>query len=114
MQTLYIFFGIAALVGIVTGTSLHYVLGFIISILNLDSSPEEQEGRALASYRAEKQERRDAKDPIMRLRQKEGLQKNDLSLREECMDWNTSKQDRGRGGNRINTILEEEDSSDSF
>ena len=115
VQTLYIFFGIAALVGIVTGTSLHYVSGFIISILNLDSSIEEQRGRTLASYRAEKQERRDAKDPILKFRQKdEGLQRNDLKLREDYTNWNLSEQDRGRGGNRFNTILEEEDTSDGF
>ncbi|KAF6223482.1 hypothetical protein HO133_000325 [Letharia lupina] len=114
-ETLYIFFGIATLVGLVTGTSLHYVSGFITSILNLDSLPEQQRGRTLASYRAEKQERRDAKDPIMELRQKdEGLQGNDLRLREDYMNWSLSKQGRGRGGPRFNTILEEEDTSDGF
>lgn len=114
-ETLYIFFGIAALVGIVTGTSLHYVSEFITSILNLDASPEAQRVRTLTSYRAEKRERRDAKDPIMKLRQKDkGLQKNDLKLREDYVDWKLSKQDRGRGGSTFNTILEEEDSSDGF
>ena len=69
----------------------------------------------MASYRAEKQERRDAKDPIMELRQKdEGLQGNDLRLREDYMNWSLSKQGRGRGGPRFNTILEEEDTSDGF
>lgn len=115
LKTLYIFFGIAALVGIVTGTSLHYVSEFITSILNLDASPEAQRVRTLTSYRAEKRERRDAKDPIMKLRQKDkGLQKNDLKLREDYVDWKLSKQDRGRGGSTFNTILEEEDSSDGF
>lgn len=114
-ESLYIFFGIAALVGILTGTSLHYISGFIISALNLDSSPEGQRGRTLASYRAEKQARRDAKDPITNLRQKDdGLRRKDLRVREEYMNWNSSKQDRGRGGNRFNTILEEEDTSDGF
>ena len=87
--------------------------GFIISILDLDCSPEEQRGRTLASYRAEKQESRDGKDPIMKLRQKdEGLQRNDLGMREDYRNWNSSKQDRGQSGNRFNTILEEEDTSD--
>ena len=54
-------------------------------------------------------------DPIGKLRQKDqGLQKIDYKLRENYKDWNFSIQDRGRGVNRFNTILEEEDSSDGF
>ena len=83
-------------------------------MLKLDSLPEEQRGRTLASYRAEKQEEHDAKSPIMILRpSNEGLQKNDPRLREDYMNWSSSKQDRGRGGNKFNTILEE-DTSDGF
>ena len=114
VQTLYIFFGIAALVGIVTGTSLHYFSSFIMSMLNLDRSPEEQRRRSLASYRVEKRERAHAEFPILESRQKQRLQNNDLGLREESRDWNTIIRGRERGGIRINTILEEEDSSDCF
>ena len=114
MQTLYIFFGIAALVGIVTGTSLHYVSSFIMSLLDLDRSPKEQRGRSLASNLVEKRERAHAEIPILESRQKQRLQNNDLDLREEYMDWNRIMRGRERGGIRINTILEEEDSSDCF
>ena len=115
MQTLYIFFGIAALVGMVTGTGLHYVSGFIISMLNLQASPEQQRGATLASCRAEKQVRQDAKDTIVKVVQNdEGFQRDKYLLRDDLVNWNTSKQDRGRGGDRFNTILEEEDSSDGF
>lgn len=114
LQTLYIFFGIAALVGIVTGMSLHYISGFIISLLNLDASPEERRGRTLASYRAEKRERWDAKEPIMKFRQKDEVpQRNDLGSNEDYLKWNSVKKDQGQGGNRFNTILEE-DTSDGF
>lgn len=114
LQTLYIFFGIAALVGIVTGMSLHYLSGFIISLLNLDASPEEQRGRTLASYHAEERERWDAKGPIMTPGQKgEGPLRNNLRLKEDYMDRISVTQDQ-RSGNRFNTILEEEDSSDGF
>ena len=86
-----------------------------MSILNLEASTEEQRPRTLASYRAEEQERRDSKDLIMKCRQKDkGFQKNHLNSREDYVDWNLSKQHRGRGGSRFNTILEEEDSSDGF
>ena len=114
VQTLYIFFGIAALVGIVTGTSLHYVSSFIISMLDLDRSPEEQRGQSLATCRVEKRERAHAEIPILEARQKQILQNNDLGLRENHMDWNAIKRGRERVGIRINTIIEEEDSSDCF
>ena len=114
VQTLYIFFGIAALVGMVTGTSLHYVSGFITSMLDLDQSPEEQRGQPLVSYRVKKRERAHAEIPILESRQKQRLQINDPGLREEYTDWNTIKRGRGRAGIRINTIIEEEDSSDCF
>ena len=114
LQTLYIFFGTAALVGIVTGMSLHYVSGFIISLLNLDNSPEEQRGRTLASLHAEERERWDAKDPIIKPRQEgEGPHRDNLRLKEDYKDRNSVTQDQ-RSGNRFNTILEEEDSSDGF
>ena len=84
-------------------------------MLNLDSSLEGQRRRTLASYRAEKQERRNAKDPVTGLRQKDDdlRRNNDLRLREDYINWDSSKRDRGRAGNRFNTILEE-DTSDGF
>ncbi len=57
-QTLYIFLGVAVLVGALTGTSLHYASGLIVSLLRLKSQPEEQRGRTLASYRQEKRDKR--------------------------------------------------------
>ena len=84
-------------------------------MLNLESSPEVQTGRTFTSYRAEKQERRYGKDPIMKVIQNDGgLQGYELRSREDRMNWLVSNEDRGRGGLRFNTILEEEDSSDSF
>lgn len=82
-------------------------------MLNLDPSPEIYRGRTLAAYRAGKQERQDAKDPIMKVRQKDqGFRKKNLGLMEDYTNWNPSKQDRAV--DRFNTILEEEDSSDGF
>ena len=84
-------------------------------MLNLESSPEIQTGRTSASYRAEKHERRYVKDPMMEVVQNDGdLQGYELMPRDDRINWVTSNQDRGRGGLRFNTILEEEDSSESF
>ena len=114
-QTLYIFFGIAALVGIVTGMSLHYVSAFIISILSLESPPEKPRGRTLASYRAEKQKRWNVNHSVMKLRQIDGGPKrNEFHSEEDCTNKGSAKPNRRPGGSRFNTILEEEDSSDGF
>lgn len=84
-------------------------------MLNLESSPEEQTGPTFASYRAEKHERGYVKDPMMKMVQNDGgLQGYGIRSREDRMSWSISNQDRGRSGLRFNTILEEEDSSDSF
>ena len=84
--------------------------GFIMSMLNLESSTEEQRGRILASYRAEKHKRRDAKDQIPRLVHNDvGLQRNGSRSSKDYMNCNISKRD----GNRFNTI-EEENTSDDF
>ena len=84
--------------------------GLIMSMLNLESSPEEQRGRTLASYRAEKHKRRIAKDQIPRLVHNDGgLQRNESRLSKDYKNCNISKRD----GNGFNTI-EEENTSDDF
>ena len=84
-------------------------------MLNLESSPENQTGRTSASYRAEKHERRYVKDPMMKVVQNDAeLQGYEIRPSEDRMNWIISNRDRGRNGLRFNTILEEEDSSDSF
>ena len=84
-------------------------------MLNLESSPEVRTGRTFASFRAEKHERGCVKDPMMKVVQNDGgLQGYELRPREDRINWIILNQDRGRGGSRFNTIVEEEDSSDSF
>ena len=84
-------------------------------MLDLESSSRERRGRTLAFYGAEKQDGWDAKDLMMRpVQNDEGLQRNKLSLRKDHTDWRLSKKDRRQSGNRFNTILEEEDTSDGF
>lgn len=113
MQTLYIFFGVAVLVGVITGTSLHYVYSFISSLLDLEGQPEERRGRTLASHRREQQPK--AEDPLIKIETRGGeLPMSDVTPKEEYRDWEWSKQSRGKKRNGlINTILEE-DSTDDF
>ena len=104
-------------VGILTGTSLHYVSGFMVSVLRLEvQSQANQGGRSLANYRAEKLEREVKKeDPLEKLvRESKALPRDDSALANELKDWQWAKEKRGRSrnGSMPNTILEEEDSSE--
>ncbi|KAI9881353.1 MAG: hypothetical protein M1830_003360 [Pleopsidium flavum] len=104
-ETLYIFFGVAALVGAVTGLVLHLSSSFVATTLSLDAVTEEQ-GRTVASYRAEKQR---AKLSIPRI----GAQRKiDRSLKTDYADWLGKDKGQGRKGLLSTTILEENDDSE--
>ena len=113
VQTLYIFFGVAVLVGVITGTCIHYAYSFISSLLDLMGQPEEQRGRTLASYRRQQQQK--AEDPLVKVEARGGgLPTGDVTPKEEYRDWEWSKQSRGKKRDGlINTILEE-DSTDDY
>ncbi|MCJ1434111.1 hypothetical protein MMC27_003477 [Xylographa pallens] len=112
LETLYIYFGVAALVGICTAAILHYSMTFVIKNLRIDGSGEER-GRTLSSYRAEKTERQAEK--IRQTLPKVGLKPKrlDTGVKEEYSKW--LKQDKGFAtkGLLSTTILEEEDSSEA-
>ena len=115
-QTLYIFFGVATLVGILTGTSLHYISGFIGTLLKLESRDEAQQsrGRTLAAYRIEKREKQRQKGDtgLLKIPRYMPQASGDVSPKEESMDL--FRQDRGRRKGSLirTTILEEDDSSE--
>jgi len=112
LETLYIYFGVAALVGICAAATLHYSMTLIVRSLRIDGTAEER-GRTLSSYRAEKTERQAEK--MRQTLPKVGLKpmRLDTGLKEEYSDW--LKQDKGFGtkGLLSTTILEEEDSSEA-
>jgi len=115
-QTLYIFFGVAALVGLVTGTGLHYASGFIASVLKIDSRAEERQARSIAEYRARRQEQleKEARSPML---PQVALSQPQVggAMKEEYHEW--LRQDKGLQGKKgliPSTILEEDDSSDAF
>ena len=113
-QTLYIFLGVAVVVGALTGTSLHYISSFMISFFRLEptSAEEAAEGRSIAEYRAEKQDHENNKDPLGKILRNNKLLRNDAAMANELKDWEWAQGERGRKGLVPNTILEEEDSSE--
>lgn len=62
-ETLYIFFGVATLVGIITGTSLHYVSTFLASVLKIDGRPQERRARNVEGSEVGKLEKLEAREP---------------------------------------------------
>ncbi len=102
------------LVGILTGTSIHYAFSFVLSVLDLDGRAEKQRGRTLSMYRAEKQRRLEEKDPLMKLQRKSGWSIEAGALRRGLGDREKPKGNRGRSGSRLvpNTILEEDSIED--
>ncbi len=115
VQTLYIFFGVATLVGILTGTSLHYMSSFIGTLLNLEGHEEAQQsrGRTLAAYRTEKREKQRQKGDmgLLKIPKYTPQASGDVSPKEKSMDL--FRPDRGTKGSLLGTtILEEDDSSE--
>lgn len=117
-QTLYIYFGVAIVVGALTGTSLHYFSTFVITALQLERTREEKPGRSVAPYRAEKVEKQAKKGPLRKLLLPGRTRlKSDVAVKNELQDWQIGNEERGRGRNGRNglipnTILEEDDSSE--
>lgn len=105
----------------ITGTSLHYITGFIASALKIDTRAEERQARSVAEQRAKRQEKREKEEevrspalPTVRLSQP-GQPITKDAMKNEYTEW--LKQDQGkrrRKGGIPSTILEEDDSSDGF
>ncbi|KAI9721448.1 MAG: hypothetical protein M1812_002210 [Candelaria pacifica] len=110
-ETLYIFFGVAAVVGILTGSVLHLSSSFLITTLNLQSGPEEDEPLPISIVAARRQKRSARLEtPMVKLKQSPRI---DTSMNREYADW--LEKDRGRRKNGLlsTTILEEDDDSEA-
>ena len=100
----------------ITGTSLHYITGFIASALKIDNRAEERQARTLVEQRVKRQEQKreiQARSPALpsvgtSQRKIESPPKDDYS------EWLKQKGQRRRKSGIPSTILEEDDSSDGF
>jgi len=120
-QTLYIFFGVAAIVGIITGLILHFLSKTSTHILGLDNRAAERpaKGHSVATYRASREKKKkldkeltdaakarmQALDPLLR----EVLQHSPGGRLSMPQSPNTPKR---RDGLLSTTILEEVESSE--
>ncbi|MCJ1247203.1 hypothetical protein MMC30_004417 [Trapelia coarctata] len=112
LETLYIYFGVAVLVGILLGAIIHHTTRFLINVLGIDKASEER-GRTLAAYKAKKTERqaKKAKQSLPQI----GLKpmRLDGAIKDEYAEWLKRDKSPGTKGPLFTTILEEEDSSEA-
>lgn len=117
-QSLYIFFGVAALIGVITGTFLHFSSSMLTIVFNLHSSPEDQiPVRTAASVRATREKRKLEsawESSGGAAWSSEGKETHADEMKMEYAEF--LEQDRGKrkGGKGLlaQTILEEDDDSE--
>jgi len=115
-ETLYIYFGVAAIIGLLTGSILHFSSNIIISILDLHSKPQES-GRTAASVRAAREKKlEEAWQTVTPAGGNQGRARLGEALKKEYaeyLDKDGGKKREGQGLLSL-TILEEDDSEDGF
>ncbi|KAL8835447.1 MAG: hypothetical protein Q9176_006888 [Flavoplaca citrina] len=113
-QTLYVFLGVALLLGVATGTTLHYTSSFLTALMNLDGQPQEPpRGRTMASYRAgtsEKLQRKVIDRPSLGFAASPPLV--DTISTEDFTKLLEQHRQSGRKSLWSTTILEEDETSD--
>lgn len=63
MQTVYIYLGVAALVGVLGGLTVRGVYGVLRKLLRLDARPVVPKGRTVKQYREEKRQQKLKDEP---------------------------------------------------
>ncbi|PBP20538.1 hypothetical protein BUE80_DR008647 [Diplocarpon rosae] len=107
-ETLYIFLGTAAIIGLITGSVLHLSSSVLVSLFNLNSVPEEM-GRSAASVRAAREKKKlEQALPTSKAKSESANSRDEASI-EKYTEW-LEKSEQGLLGQ---TILEEDD-SDGF
>ena len=116
-QTLYIYLGVAALIGLFTGTFLHFSSSLLTRVLDLRTSPQES-GRTAASVRAARERKRledawQASTPI-RSRQARRRMEDTSKDYSEYVEKDRGKRKEGQGLLSQTILEEDDDSADRF
>jgi len=113
-ETLYIYLGVAAVIGLVTGSILHLSSTLLISMLNLSPLPEETQ-RSAASVRAAREQKKleDAWQSSA-VESDQPRWKVDISMEAKHGDWSEKDATKRREDHGLlgQTIIEEDDDSE--
>jgi hypothetical protein len=108
-KTLYIYLGVAAVIGLLTGSILHMSSSILVSVFNLTSTPEET-GRSAASVRAAREKKKlEQAWQSSTTKTERGKWKEEPSTEKKFSEWLETDQ-----GLLRQTILEEDDDSEGF
>lgn len=113
-QTLYIYLGVAAVIGILTGSILHITSSILASIFNLTPTAEEA-GRSAASARAAREKKKlEQAWQSSTIKNERGSWKTEPSTEKKYAEWlETDRGQRGEDQGLLRqTILEEDDDSE--
>ncbi|KAI9826879.1 MAG: hypothetical protein M1832_005818 [Thelocarpon impressellum] len=125
LETLYVYLGVAVLVGLASGTLLHLSSGTLVAALDLRARPGEDEAPR-STYSSSIDARRARRAAVRAKRQQagdlpspgspEGLRHGglDVGLKREYADWLDKDRGRKREGLLGQTILEEEDDASDY
>ena len=113
-KTLYIYFGIALLVGALMGLCLHSCSAFSMSLLKKEGNVDDETELNISSFAVRKQKRRGNRALPSTLNDSKGWSGKDGDRFDPQLDIERSRSDRGRSRNASvpNTILEEDDTSE--
>ncbi|CZR58916.1 uncharacterized protein PAC_08808 [Phialocephala subalpina] len=114
-ETLYIYLGVAAVIGLVTGSVLHLSSTVLVSLFDLTPTPEEK-GRTAASVRAAREKKLEQVWQDSQVKDEDGNWKNGISM-EKYVEWlekNATQRGDDHGLLGLTILEEEDDSEDEF
>jgi hypothetical protein len=112
---LYIYLGVAAVIGLVTGSVLHLSSTVLVSLFDLTTTPEEK-GRTAASVRAAREKKLEQVWQDSQVKDEDGNWKNDISMEKyaEWLEKNATQRGDDHGLLGLTILEEEDDSEDEF
>lgn len=115
-ETLYIYLGVAAVIGLVTGSILYLSSTVLVSLFDLTPTPEEK-GRTAASVRAAREKKKlEQVWQDSQVKDEDGNWRNDISTEKyaEWLEKNATQRGDHHGLLGLTILEEEDDSEDEF
>jgi hypothetical protein len=111
---LYIYLGVAAVIGLITGSILHISSSVLISLLRLTPTPEERPLRSVAAVRAAREQKKlENAWRSSTIKGEQGKWRGEASMDQKYVEWLEKDVGKRREEGLLGqTILEEDDDSE--